>query len=269
MDAGLVAAAALGVIEAGGGLRVPPIGVAVALVVLAGLFWSRAAEETTPGTAGPMALAGVAAALVAGLVGRNGGLRSAGRRARARTRRGGDRSRGDDDLAHVDRARSPLAAHRTTDRGGAGSRPASPGSRRCSRSTRPARRSPRGSRRPDGSVRTSHAVAGDGTPARDPDAPVGASEGDGWLVLPVVDEGAIVGALGIARNRRAHRGRALDGEGDRRHPAVRPARSAAASGSGERTAQPRPGIGSPRAPAGAAVGSGARVEREPRSACST
>jgi hypothetical protein len=55
----------------------------------------------------------------------------------------------------------------------------------------------------DGTVRTSHSVAGDGTCPSSRHFPPRPSEGDGWLVLPVVDEGAVVGALGNRTHERA------------------------------------------------------------------
>jgi len=198
VDAGLVAAAALGVLDADEGLRVPPLFVSVLLVVLAGLFWARAAEETTPGTAGPMALAGVAAALLTGLVGRIagfdlpvGGLATAPVVA-ALVRAATTTSRTWTALDRlslrigrpVDEARIPagiaglaeiLALY-------------APGSSVAA-----------WKQAADGTVRTSHSVAGDGTLPELSALPTAPSEGDGWLVLPVVDEGAIVGALGIAR----------------------------------------------------------------------
>jgi hypothetical protein len=198
VDAGLVAAAALGVLDAGAGLRVPPLGVAVLLVVLAGLFWSRAAEETTPGTAGPMALAGVAAALVTGLVGRIAGF----------------------DLPVGGLAIAPVVAALVR-AGTTTSRTWTALDRLSLRIGRPVEeaRIPAGiaglaeilslyapgssvaawKQAADGAVRASHTVPGDGALPELQALPAAPSEGDGWLVLPVVDEGAVVGALGIAR----------------------------------------------------------------------
>jgi hypothetical protein len=198
IDVGLVAAAALGILEASGGLRLPPLVVAVVIVFLAGLFWSRAAEETTPGTAGPMALAGVAAAFVAGVVGRTagfdlpvGGLAVAPVVA-ALVRAATTTSRTWTALDRlslrigrpVDEARIPAGIAGLADVLAL----YAPGSSVAA-----------WKQAPDGSVRTSHTVAGDGTLPELQTLPATAAEGDGWLVLPVVDEGAVVGALGIAR----------------------------------------------------------------------